>query len=79
VRKPSYSTDMDIWDIFMFYELKKFLQRKKRLDSVETIEQDPQKPQEIPPPKQPILKDVSISGRNCGAVKYLLKEHAIQE
>jgi hypothetical protein len=47
---------------------------------VETIEQDPQqKPQEIPPPKQPILKDVSISDRNCGAVKYLLKEHAVKE
>ena len=52
---------------------------KKRLDGVETIEQDPQKPKEIPPPKQPVLKDVSISSRNCGAVKYLLKEHAVKE
>jgi len=58
----------------MFYELIKFLQRKKKLDGVEAIEQGPQKPQEIPLPKQPIWKDVSFSGRNCGVVKYLLKE-----
>jgi len=63
----------------MFRELIKFLKRKKGLDGVETIEQDPRKPQEIPPPKQSILKDVSISGRNRGAGKYLLKEHVVQE
>jgi len=46
---------------------------------VEAIEQDPQKPQEISPPKQPIWKDVFISERKCRAVKYLLKEHAVKE
>jgi hypothetical protein len=39
---------MELWNIFMFYELIKLLQRKKTLDGVETIEQDPQKPREIP-------------------------------